>query len=580
MGKATGLRWGVALLLFSAVVEASTDTSPSEPTTPSAAAILPATATPPAVATPPDNPEAMAPAAAPAPVHFRDRDLFQISQPLGRLLPRQRAAAIEARLLAIAGGPATALDAMHVTESDGLSELYAGDTLIRAVTDQDAQATGLTRQQLAAEQLLIVRQALQVEFRDRSIAHVLRGLALAAGATVLLLVSLWGLRRMQRWIHGRINRAAQNWHWRSGLARLKLLSPAGLARSSRSVSTLATLLIGVLLAGAYLEFVLSLFPWTRGIAAQMTDAVGRAVVHVFAEVFGYVPELLNIIVIVLVARLLLKVLKGLFEQVQTGNLTLSGFYADWAAPTYAIVRFFVIAVATVMVFPYLPGSGSAGFKGVATFLGLALSFGGAPAIGNVISGTIITYMRPFAVGDRVKIADAVGDVVAKNLLVVRLRTIKNVEISIPNALVLANHIVNFSARAESDGLILHTCVSIGYAVPWKTVHELLIRAARRVEGVLAEPAPFVLQTALNDFYVSYEINAYTREANEQATLYARLHEEIQDSFAQAGVEILSPHYSAIRDGNALGLPEEHLPKDYRAPGFGVLARILRPDRDR
>jgi small-conductance mechanosensitive channel len=311
----------------------------------------------------------------------------------------------------------------------------------------------------------------------------------------------------------------------------------------------------------------------------MVVAAEHAVEQVFSAFIDYMPSLLNIVIIVVVARFILKAVRGLFEQIAANRLTITNFHPDWALPTYSLVRFFVIAIAAVMVFPYLPGSGSAGFKGVATFVALAISFGGAPAIANIIAGIILTYMRPFGLGDRVKIADAVGDIMAKNLLLVRLRTIKNVAISIPNSLVLANHIINYSTNAKDAGVILHTSVTIGYDAPWKTVHELLIRAATRVDGLLAEPPPYVLQTSLDDFYVAYEINAYTRRPNEMAILYSRLHEEIQNSFNEGGVEILSPHYGAMRDGNAMGVPSEYLPKDYKAPGFTILSRIFRPGQE-
>ncbi len=548
----------------------------------SLACLLAAVATSAQVTAPADgtasNPEVTADANADAAVRFRDRTLFVITAPVGTLNTAQRAQAIERRLLAVAAGQPDILESLRVIERSGRSEIYAGGTLIRAVTDQDAASTGRTRRQLAADYHLVIENALKVEFRDRDASHILRGLAITGGMTLALLFSLLGLRRLYRWIQDRITRAAKAWHWKSGLARLKLLSPIAVANAGRSLAAAIAWTAGALLVYFYLEFVLSLFPWTRGFADQMVDAAKRAVVHVFTGLFGYLPSLLNIVVIVFVARFILRVLKGFFDQIAVERLQFSGFHPDWGKPTYSVVRFFVLTIAAVMVFPYLPGSGSEGFKGVSTFVGIAISFGGAPAIANMIAGIIITYMRPFGVGDRVKIADAVGDVTSKNLLVVRLRTIKNVEISIPNSLVLANHIVNFSANAAEAGLILHTTVTIGYDAPWQKVHELLETAARRVEGIKSDPPPFVLQTSLDDFYVAYEINAYTDRPNEQARLYSRLHEEIQNSFSEGGIEILSPHYTAVRDGNAMAVPDEHLPKNYKAPAFNILSRILRTDR--
>ena len=539
-------------------------------------ALAAAQAPPSAPAVDAGNSETQLSIVSPAPVRLHEKTLFAVTTPIGTLTAAQRANAIEQRLLSVAEEPASTLNAVRIAESDGISGIYAGSILIRAVTDRDAEQTGRTRRQLAADQLVIIREALAAEYRERGTAHIMRGLLLSVFATILVAALLIGVRWLYRWTHTRISRSALTWHWKSGLARLKLLSPGTVASTSGSVAAGLAWLIGLLLVYFYFEFVLSLFIWTRGFADKMVAAAEHAVLHVFTGLFDYLPSLFNIALIVVVARLILKGLRGVFEQLAAQRLTISGFHPDWGRPTFSLVRFFVIAIAAVMVFPYLPGSGSAGFQGVATFLGLAISFGGAPAIANIISGVILTYMRPFGIGDRVKIADAVGDVVAKNLLLVRLRTIKNVDISIPNALVLANHIINFSANAKDNGLILNTSVTIGYDAPWKRVHELLIIAAKRVDGVLAEPGPFVLQTSLDDFYVAYEINAYTNRPNEMAALYSRLHEEIQNAFYEGGVEILSPHYAALRDGNRMGVPDEYLPKDYKAPGFTILSRILRP----
>ncbi len=531
-----------------------------------------ATAQTPAPATGTVNPEAPPTVSAPTPVRLRDHILFDVITPIGTLTPVQRAAAIEQRLLSAAQGPASTLATLRTADSDGFTGIYAGRALIRAVTDDDAAHTGRTRQQLAADQLLLIRQALAIEYRDRGTAHVLRGLLFAAGATILLVVLLMGLGWGYRWTRAQISRVALAWHWKSGLARLQVLSPSSVANGSHSLAAGLAWLIVLLLIYFYLEFVLSLFVSTRGLADRMVAAARHAVEQVFSALFDYLPSLLDIVIIVVVARFILKAVRGLFEQIAAKRLTITNFHPDWGLPTYSLVRFFV------MVFPYLPGSGSAGFKGVATFVALAISFGGAPAIANIIAGIILTYMRPFGLGDRVKIADAVGDIVAKNLLLVRLRTIKNVDISIPNSLVLANHIINYSTNAEDAGVILHTTVTIGYDAPWKTVHELLIRAATRIDGLLTEPAPYVLQKSLDDFYVTYEINVYTNRPNEMANLYSRLHEEIQNAFNEGGVEILSPHYAAMRDGNAMGVPSEYLPKDYEAPGFTIFSRIFRPGR--
>ncbi len=512
-----------------------------------------------------------------APVRFRGATLFEVGAPIGALTTAERAAAIEQRLLDVAKGSDGVLDNLRVIERDGFSEIYAGDALIRAVTDPDAERTGRTRRQLAADQLVVIRDALATEFRDRSIASLLRGALLALAASAVLGLLLFGLRRFHTKWQQQILELANRWRERAG-AHVHLLSPATFIEAGRTASGVVAWLIAIALFYFYLDFVLSLFPWTRGIAAAMVTTVTGIVKKVLTAFVGYAPDLFSIVVIVLIARLILKGVRRFFDQIAMERLTLPSFYPEWAAPTYSLVRFFVIAVAAVMVFPYMPGSGSEGFKGISVFIGLLVSLGAASAIANVIAGIVITYMRPFRVGERVKIADAVGDVTGKDLFVVRLRTVKNVDITIPNSLVLANHIINFSSSAATRGLVLHTRVTIGYDVPWRQVHELLTGAARKVEGILESPAPFVLQTSLDDFSVAYELNAYTDRPAEMAALYSRLHAEVQDAFNAAGVEILSPVYSAVRDGNRATIPDEHLPKDYETPSFNLLARVLRPER--
>jgi small-conductance mechanosensitive channel len=218
-----------------------------------------------------------------------------------------------------------------------------------------------------------------------------------------------------------------------------------------------------------------------------------------------------------------------------------------------------VALAAVMIFPYLPGADSDAFKGVSIFLGVLLSFGSSGAVSNVVAGAVLTYTNAFRPGDRVQIGETVGDVVERTMLVIRLRTIKNVDVTVPNAAALSSQMINYTAQANTRGLILHTTVTIGYDAPWRQVHQLLIDAARATEGLLQDPEPFVLQTGLDDFYVRYEVNAYTDRPSEMARTYSLLHQNIQDRFNQAEVEIMSPHYRALRDGSALTIPEGNLP---------------------
>jgi small-conductance mechanosensitive channel len=286
---------------------------------------------------------------------------------------------------------------------------------------------------------------------------------------------------------------------------------------------------------------------------------------------NFIPDLFTILVIVFIFRYVIKGMKYYVDLIDKGQIQIRGFESDWAQPTFKILKFLLYAFMLVLIFPFLPGSGSPAFKGVSVFIGVLLSLGSSSAIANMVAGLVITFMRPFRIGDRVKIGDITGDVVEKTSLVTRIRTIKNEDVTVPNSTVLLSNTINYSTstRAREIGLIIHSTVTIGYSVPWKDMHQALINAALRTDMILKNPEPFVLQTSLDDFYVSYQINGYTQEANQQDTIYSKLHQNIQDCCNEAGIEIMSPHYRNQRDGNMTTIPANYLDKDYIAPPFNV-----------
>ncbi len=248
----------------------------------------------------------------------------------------------------------------------------------------------------------------------------------------------------------------------------------------------------------------------------------------------------------MLTRFTLRIIKRLFTHIEEGTIRIKGFYSDWSATTYQLVYIFVLVGALVAAFPYIPGSNSPAFKGVSLFLGLLVSLGSSSAIANLIAGLILTYMRPFLAGDYVQVSGTFGMVMRRRILSTRIQTTKNEMVSIPNSTILNGHIVNYSYNAQKKGLRLYTSVTIGYDVPWRTVHDLLIRAGRMTTDVQANPEPFVLQTSLDDFYVAYELNVTTRRPDRRPMIYSELHQNIQDVFAEGGVEIMSPRSSRSR----------------------------------
>ncbi|MBN2501969.1 MAG: mechanosensitive ion channel family protein [Anaerolineales bacterium] len=329
----------------------------------------------------------------------------------------------------------------------------------------------------------------------------------------------------------------------------------GSLKSVRSVVKVILMLTG-------LGLLLSIFPATRQIVSTVFEQIGVLLGKVWESLVDLLPDMLALLLIAVITRFTLKVLRFLSEGIKEKKIKVSGMHPDLVDPTYQLLRMLVIAFAIVAAFPYIPGSDSPVFRGISIFVGFLLSLGSTSLVSNLIAGLVLIYTRGLGIGDRIEIGDTVGDVVARNLLVTRIRTIKNVVITIPNSMVLSAHIVNYSADKDEQGLILHSTVTIGYDVPWRQVHQLLVAAARATRGIIDLPEPFVLQTSLDDYYVSYEVNAYTREPARMALIYSELHQNIQDKFNEANVEIMSPSYAALRDGNAVTIPPKSVTIDY------------------
>ena len=285
-------------------------------------------------------------------------------------------------------------------------------------------------------------------------------------------------------------------------------------------------------------------------------------------------------VLFIITRYLLKSLSFFFEQVSAGKVEVAGLDAEVAPITYRIIRILIVAFVAVIAYPYIPGSSSPAFKGVTIFLGVLFSLESSSAIANLIAGVSLTYTRSFKIGDVIKVGETQGVVLERRLYITRIKTPKNHIVTIPNSTILSGHVINLSQEVrEGEGLILHTSITIGYDAPWETVHNLMIEAASKTKNILKSPSPFVLQTALNDFYVTYELNAYTDAPEIMPRIYSDLHQNIQNTFNEAGVEIMSAHYSQIRDGNRSTIPEDYLPSDYEAPAIRIATTETKGKKD-
>ena len=343
------------------------------------------------------------------------------------------------------------------------------------------------------------------------------------------------------------------------ILQLELIVPDQLTEVLIACLRLSRSVVIFLLVVVSAAVLLNNFPNTHDTVQEILQRALLILQSAGVRLVELLPNILALIVIAIITRYTLRLVNFLSEGFRGGRVNLIGLHPDLVEPTFQILRFLTVALALVAAYPYIPGSDSPAFRYISLFIGFLLSLGSTSLVANIIAGIVLTYTRGLKVGDRVQIGETVGDVVDRTLLATRVRTIKHVVITIPNGIVLNSHIVNFSSTAQDRGLILNTKVTIGYNVPWRQVHMLLIEAALATEYILENPPPFVLQTSLNDFHITYEINAYTREPELMATTYSELHQSIQDYFNAAGVEILSPAYSAWRDGNPSTIPIGDIP---------------------
>jgi len=303
----------------------------------------------------------------------------------------------------------------------------------------------------------------------------------------------------------------------------------------------------ILIAYFYVTFLFSFFRFTSTWSGLLFGYILAPVKLAFNSFINYLPNLFAIAIIFLIIKYLLKLVQLVFRAIEREAIVIPNFYKDWAQPTFKIVRFLIIVFGAIVIFPYLPGSNSPFFQGISIFVGVLFSLGSSSAISNIVAGVVLTYMRPFKEGDMVKIAETLGRVIEKTLLVTRVRTVKNVDITVPNSMVLSSHIINYSSSSSDSHLILHTSFSMGYDVPWRKVHELLINAALMTPDVLSDPKPFVLQKALDDYYTNYELNAYTSEPGKMMRTYSEMHQNIQDLFIEAGIDLKAPHFISVTD---------------------------------
>lgn len=361
------------------------------------------------------------------------------------------------------------------------------------------------------------------------------GAAWSVAVTVLAWAVLVGVVRLRRRVQGLLRRSLQRAGW--------LAHAQGLAHAATSV---AAWVLGAVVVDIWITYVLRQFAYTRPWGEQAT-AWALGVLQQFAlGAAGAVPGLLTAALILLLARAVTRANTLFLERAANGDLRLGWLDEDTAAPTRRLVNGALWLFAMAMAYPYLPGANSDAFKGATVLAGLMLSLGASGVVGQAMSGFSLMYARALRVGEFVRVGNVEGTVTSIGLFATKVHTGLGEEVSLPNAVVLGQPVRNFSRLAGGGRYMLHAAVTIGYAVPWRQVHAMLLEAAGRTPGIDADPPPSVVQTALSDFYVEYRLCAQAGRTAPQrrAEAMSQLHANVQDVFNEHGIQILSPHYMA------------------------------------
>ena len=509
--------------------------------------------------------------------------LFSFSSIIEGIPAQNRAQETSNAIEKVAKNFSIELDSIQILELEGLRLVSERDNTIFAVLQADARVANRPLDELAEEYLKTTKDAIaryRIKYsRKRLLLRI--GIVIAEAIILILLMIL--LRKLLNRINRQIEDSKASLFRPISIQNWQVLS---VDQEANIVSALVRFIYWIVVAAIFFAS-LSLLtfhlpqtqPWRKAVFQALFEFLDNLV----QAAIDYLPNLFTILLTIVISYYIIRFCRFFFKAIRRGHLSIPGFYPEWARPTQRLLVVLIIALTMATIFPLLPGAKSPAFRGISIFAGALFTLGGASTIANLVGGFIIIYTRAFQTGDRVQVGDVIGIILEKTILSTRIRTAKNEIVTIPNANLITTNIKNFTTayRDINQPIILHTVVTLGYDVPWREVHEVLKEAALLSSSILKDPAPFVLQTSLGDFSVSYELNAYTEQSSMMPKIYSELHQNIQDKCNEAGIEILSPQYSAVRDGNQNTIPEKYLPQDYQAPGFRLnpLDRLLNKPKD-
>ncbi|WP_104383075.1 mechanosensitive ion channel family protein [Sphingobacterium sp. HMA12] len=472
--------------------------------------------------------------------------LFYIYNKLGSSLAKDRAYNVVNRIESLYEDDFVKVDSFKIENNEISADIVYKDLVITSVTELDALLEGKSKEEIANQYLKRIQRAISQERADNSVTKLLIRTGLVLLILIIFSILVFFINRLKKYGTNRLLAERIERIKDVKIKNYVLVTSVQKTRIFINAINIARWGMIVLIAFIMLPIVFSVFPFTQSWASNLIGLFTKPLKKAVIAIWDYIPNLITVFVILFVMRYAVRFVKYIFNEIDKGKLEINGFHREFAMPTFTIVRFLLQAFTLVLVFPYLPGANSDIFKGISVFIGVLFSLGSSSAISNIIAGLVITYMRPFRIGDRITIADKTGVVIEKSPLVTRLRTIKNEEITIPNSSILSGNTINYSTFSE-EGICFQVELTVGYEEPWQRIHELLLNIPPRIARVNQLPAPFVLQKKLDDFYVLYELNIYISKSGEIELAKSEIYQHILNDFLAAGIEMNGPHLFAKVD---------------------------------
>lgn len=191
---------------------------------------------------------------------------------------------------------------------------------------------------------------------------------------------------------------------------------------------------------------------------------------------------------------------------------------------YAVVIMFILSLFGIKL------SAIWGAAGVA---GIAIAFAAQTSVSNIISGIFVVAEKSLKIGDLINVAGETGIVDTISLLSVRIHTLDNQMIRIPNSTIINSTLRNTS---YFDKRRLDVKVSVSYDTDMKTALDTLAKAPCLCECDLQEPAPLVWFDGFGESGINMTLAVWFKSAD-FLTAKNQTFIAIKKVFDEAGIEI-------------------------------------------